>query len=474
MASLEFARTGCHSQLPSRTARPLLMHHLYTRRKFIFAHSAALLAAQTATGVAQSSKLNASPDRLAKDGGAKTVQTKPGAWIRWDRREKDQLNAAVDQSSLFYWGSKGANQQTALFRERFKQHCPVDHVVTCSSGTAALHIAVAAAGIAPGDEVITTPITDIGTITGILFQQGVPVFADLGANTYNLDPGAVERCITPKTKAIIAVHLMGTPCDLAPLQALAEKHKLVLIEDCAQAWGAKYRGKPVGSVGHIGCFSLMNSKHICAGDGGVVASNDSRLGPALLKFADKGNDRTDPRYTWDKTAVLASNYRMSELQAAFGAVQLERLEGIAAKRALLARALIEEISDLPAVMPPKIDAGDRGTSWFFYFRLRPDRLRCDRAEFVAALKAEGAICSAGYIPVPVYKLPYFQNHGFFAGRWPIKEFGLTTMDYTKVRCLEAEAILATGVNCPLNESMDENYIRQVGAAVRKVAKHYTR
>jgi dTDP-4-amino-4,6-dideoxygalactose transaminase len=446
----------------------------FTRRKFLYANSLALLATQLPGGAAESKPAAAGDaDQLAKDGGPKTVQTKPGKWIRWDEREKQQLNAAVDQPSIFYWRGRGPNKQTALFIERFKQYCPREHVVTCSSGTAALHVAIAAAGIGPGDEVITTPITDIGTITGILFQQGVPVFADLGASTYNLDPQSVERCITPRTKAIIAVHLTGNPCDLTALKAVADKHGLVLIEDCAQAWGAQYRGKPVGSIGHVACYSLMDSKHICAGDGGVVASSDPRIGPALLKFSDKGNDRLDAHFRWDQTAVLASNYRMSELQAAFGAVQLQRLEGIASKRAALGRVLIESISGLPAVIPPALHPEDRATFWFFYFRLQLDRLRCTRAEFAEALRAEGAPASAGYIPVPVYKLLYFQKHSFFAGRWPIKELGLTKMDYTQVKCPEAEAILTTGIQLAVNESMDETFIREVGAAVRKVAKHFT-
>jgi hypothetical protein len=182
---------------------------------------------------------------------------------------------------------RAPNRQTALFIERFQRACPLSHVVTCSSGSSAVQIAVAAAGIGPGDEVITSPVTDLGTVSGVLFQQGVPVFADLGAATYNLDVAAVERSITPRTKAIIAVHLAGNPCDLDALRALADRRGLVLIEDCAQAW-AKSRGRPIGTVGHI-ARPLMNSKHIGTGDGGVVASNDPRFGPALLKFADKGN-----------------------------------------------------------------------------------------------------------------------------------------------------------------------------------------
>lgn len=446
-----------------------------TRRKFLHAQSVALLATQVpATVRAAEDKPAATPDasKLAKQGGARTVQAKPGRWVRWDQREKQQLNAAVDQPSIFYWQGRGANTQTALFIERFKRYCPSQHVVTCSSGTAAVHIAIAAAGVGPGDEVITTPVSDIGSVSGILFQQAVPVFADLGASTYNLDVKSVERAITPRTKAIVAVHLAGTPCDLAGLKALADRHKLILIEDCAQAWGAKYRGQPVGSIGHAACYSLMNSKHICAGDGGVVASSDPRIGPALLKFADKGNDRTAAGFSWDKTDVLATNYRMSELQAGFAAVQLERLEPLAAKRAALGRLLIDGIAKAPGVIPPKLDAEDRGTFWFFYFRLQLDRLRCTRNEFADALRAEGALCSPGYIPVPLYKLSYFQKHAFFAGRWPIREFGLTKMDYTQVKCPEAEAMLATGISCTLNESMDETFVRETAAAVRKVAKHF--
>lgn len=448
-----------------------------TRRRFfedsaLAAGSAGLVAACLRPDARAAAAPAGDSAPLAKAGGPKAVRSAPRKWVRWDEREQAQLAAAVAQSSVFYWTGRTTSPQTTLLIERFKQHCPRDYVATCSSGTAAIHVAVAAAGVGPGDEVITTPITDIGTVTGILFQQGVPVFADLGAATYNLDPAAVERAITPRTKAILAVHLTGNPCDLAALRALADRRGLVLIEDCAQAWGARHRGQPIGTQGHVACFSLQGSKHVTCGDGGLVASSDPRIGPALLKFADKGIDRANPGYVFDKTDVLATNYRMTELQAAFAAAQLQRLEGIAEQRAALGRILIEEISGLAGVVPPRLAPADRGVFWFFYFRLVESRLRCQRAEFVEALRAEGAPCSAGYIKVPLYRLPYFQRHAFFAGRWPVKEMGLTRMDYTQVRCPEAEAILADGVMCTLNESMTETYIREVGAAVRKVAKHF--
>ena len=193
----------------------------------------------------------------------------------------------VSQRSLFYW--KGP--QTQLLIDRFRAICPLEYVHSCSSGTAALQIAVAASGIGPGDEVITTPVTDIGSVIGVLYQQGVPVFADLDPDTYNLDVADVERRITKRTKAIIAVHLTGNPCDMRALKSLADRHGLILIEDCAQAWGARYRRQPIGTIGDFACFSLQNSKQVTCGDGGMVASGRQRFGMLLQKFGDKGNDR---------------------------------------------------------------------------------------------------------------------------------------------------------------------------------------
>ena len=170
--------------------------------------------------------------KLAIEGGEKAVKVSPAAQPRWGETELQQLASMLRQNSLFYW----QGPQTKLLTERFQQFCPLKYVQTCSSGTAAIHIAVGAAGIGLGDEVITSPITDIGTVIGVLYQQAVPVFADVGPGTCNLDVADVKRRITPKTKAIIAVHLTGNPCDLDALKELADQHQLVLIEDCAQSW----------------------------------------------------------------------------------------------------------------------------------------------------------------------------------------------------------------------------------------------
>lgn len=440
---------------------------LLSRREFVtstLSGAAVLASATSSSGSAAGPDAKAAVESLAIHGGTKSVKSSPKLARRWGDPERERLNTMLGQETLFYW--KGP--QTTLFTERFRAICPLEHVMPCSSGTAALHIAVAAAGIGPGDEVITSPITDIGTVIGVIYQQGVPVFADLRASTYNLDPAEVRRQITPRTKAIIAVHLCGNPCDLTALRAIADEHRLVLIEDCAQAWGAKFRGRPVGSVGHIACWSLQNSKHITCGDGGVVASNDPRFGPALQRFGDKGFDRM-------KAGLFESfgpNYRITEPQAAVAAAQLERLEGIVRRRAALGGLLTQRITGVAGIVPHEVHPEDRCGYWFYFLRIQPKSLKVDRADFVKALAAEGVDAGAGYIPVPLHRNPVFQRHGFFAGRWPVRELGLTKMDYTQVQTPEAEAILQTGVRITLHEGMDEAYIEDVGRAIAKVARYF--
>lgn len=382
---------------------------------------------------------------------------------RWGQPELAQLEGMLQQPSLFYWNGP----QTQLLVERFKSFYPLEYVMPCSSGTAALHIAIAAAGIGPGDEVITSPITDMGTVIGILYQQGVPVFADLEAHTYNLDVEAVRRKIGPNTRAIIAVHLTGNPCDLDALRTLADEQDLVLIEDCAQAWGALYRGRPIGTIGHIACWSLNDYKHISCGDGGLVASNDERFGPLLQKFGDKSYDRAGGVRFPD---ALAPNYRISEPQAAIAAAQLLRMWDDTGHMEEMGRLLTQELSDIPGIHPPYAHPADRWTAWFYLFRIDPTVLGCDSATFAAILEQGGVPASAGYIGSPIYKYPVFQNHNFFAGRWPIKELGLTAMDYSTVCCPEAEAILGTCIYLPINETTTAAWVSEVAAVIREAAE----
>ncbi len=404
---------------------------------------------------------------LALHGGEKAITQPWPALSRWGEPEAAQLQEMLNQRSLFYW--KGP--QTTLLTERFTQHYPFSHVMPCSSGTAAIHIALLAAGIGPGDEVITSPITDMGTVIGILYQQGVPVFADLLPDTHNLDPNSVRQAITPKTKAIIAVHLTGNPCDMEALCAIAKEHGLVLIEDCAQAWGATWQGKPIGTIGDIGCYSLNDFKHIGCGDGGIVASNHPVYGPLLQMAGDKAYDRTAGVR---KPESLAPNYRISEPQSAIAAAQMERMPAIVEKRNRLGSRLVERISGNPIFRPYRVEKGDFASFWFHLLRLDVERSAYTPAQFAEALRAEGLPCKEGYIACPVYQYPVFLNHNFFNGRWPIREQGLTTMDYNTVSCPVAEAILNDCIPIAINQAMDEGLIDQMTDALLKVATEATR
>ncbi|MBI5381010.1 MAG: DegT/DnrJ/EryC1/StrS family aminotransferase [Opitutae bacterium] len=381
---------------------------------------------------------------------------------RWGAPELERLTTMVDQASLFYW--KGP--QTSALLDEFRRHYPLKYCFPCSSGTASLHIAVASLRLKPGEEVIVAPITDMGSVIGILYQQAVPVFADLDPRTYNLDPADVRRRITPKTRAIMAVHLAGNPADMGAIMAIAKEHKLAVIEDCAQAWGTTWQGKPVGTFGDLGCFSLNDFKHIGCGDGGIVGTNSEVLGPGLGKWGDKSYDRVkggrDPE-------DLAPNYRISEPQAAVGAAQLLKLNDIIAKRNRAGSLLTSLIESAPGVLPPAVVPGNKHSYWFYMLRLELDRFKCSREELVAALNAEGVPARAGYIPRVVYQYPVFQNHNFFGGAWPIRDFGLTKMNYKEVSCPMAEAILNDCSVLTLNQEMTDSYINKVGKAICTVA-----
>ena len=386
---------------------------------------------------------------------------------RWGAAELARLTDMVKQPSLFYW--KGP-QTTALIEE-FRRHYAFKYCYPCSSGTASLHIAVAALKLKPGDEVIVAPITDMGSVIGVLFQQGVPVFADLEPRTYNLDPADVRRKVTSRTRAIMAVHLAGNPCNTTALAAIAQEHGLALIEDCAQSWGARHQGQPIGLVGDFGCYSFNDFKHIACGDGGLVATNSEQLGPGLAKWGDKSYDRVAGGRAPEE---LAANYRMSEPQSAVAAAQLGKLTDIVARRNRAGELLTARLAGAPGLLLPTVAPGDFHSYWFYLLRIEPAKFTVSRNELAAAFNAEGVIAGPGYIPTTVYRYPVFQNHNFFGGAWPVRDLGLTTMDYRQVNCPVAEAIIADCITLRINEAMSDAYIEKVARAVQTVTRRLAR
>lgn len=383
---------------------------------------------------------------------------------RWGSPEIARLTEAMEQSSLFYW--KGP--QTEALYDSFRALYPLRHLFPCSSGTASLHVAFAALRLKPGDEVIVPSITDMGSVIGILHQLLVPVFVDIDPRSYNADPQSIRDAITPKTRAILAVHLCGNPCDMDAIMAIAREHQLIVIEDCAQAWGARYDGQLVGLMGDLGCYSFNDFKHLSCGDGGLVGTNRDDLGQHLSKWGDKCYNRVTGIRNPDE---LACNYRMSEPLSAICTAQLERHNAIVTRRNELGMRLSAALADIPGIAGPETRSADTHTFYNYIFRLDLKALRTTRDEFTAALRKEG-MHADGYIPDPVYRYDLFQNHNFFSGTWPIKDMGLTTMDYTAITCPVAEAFLRDCVHLPFNEAMTESYIDKVALAIRTVAQRF--
>jgi dTDP-4-amino-4,6-dideoxygalactose transaminase len=325
--------------------------------------------------------------------------------------------------------------------------------------------------VGPGDEVILTPISDMGSVIGVLYQGAVPVFADLEPYTFAPDPDSIAAQITRKTKAIIVVHLVGNPAKMDRIMEIANRRKVAVIEDCAQAWLTQYQGRLAGTFGTLGCFSLNEFKHISAGDGGLVGTNDPELGRLAALWADKCYDRTAKvRDPW----FLAPNYRMNELTAAVSLAQMEKLSGIVERRSVLGRKLTKGISAAPGVFPLEEQAGGRCSYWFYMFRVDPAVLGVSRDRFVEALKAEGVACEPGYVGDVMYKYRLFREKSAFPhSRWPFEDPGTGKVaDYPDGLCPESERIVASCVWMPLNQWFTDRDIEEVAAAICKVARKF--
>ncbi len=398
-------------------------------------------------------------DLPAIAGGERAKTTPYGSEKRYGDEELEQLREALEQGTLFY----ASGQKTKALEAEFAARNGVGYGVACSSGTAAVHAALIAAGVSPGDEVITAPITDMGTVSPILYQGAIPVFADLEPRSYALSPQSVEAAITERTRAVIAVQLWGNSCDLNALKGLCDKHDLVLIEDCAQAFGCTYEGKPVGTIGHMGCFSFNEFKHISCGDGGLVLTNDEELARRARLGTDKCYNRRPDALVRDPM-FLAPNYRITELQSAVALAQLGKLDSIVERRRAWCGRLNEALSEIEGLQTPQPTPGSDPSWWFYMLRVTPE-LGASSHEFAAALRAEGLPTGAGYIGKPVYEYPLFQQHHIFEnGPHPCDE-----RTYGHGDCPEAEAILQTCVNLAVNQAYTEQDLTETIHAFERVA-----
>ena len=338
-------------------------------------------------------------EKLAIEEGA-AVRTDPWpAWPVWDAREEQAL---LDVLRSGHWGMvDGAKVQQ--FETAWAELHRARYCVSVVNGTAALEIALRALEVGPGDEVIVPPYTFIATATAALLVGAVPIFADIDPETYELDPSAVEAAVSPRTRAIIPVHIGGCPPDLDAILAIARKHGPRVLEDAAQAHGASWRGQPVGALGDLGTFSFQASKNLNSGEGGAIVTNDEVLYQRLWSLHNVGRVQSPEWRTrsWYQHEILGFNSRLTEFQAAILLAQMTRLDAQMARREAGATYLDQELSRIDGIRPQRRDPRVTAHAHHLYiFRYDPSAFGGRvREEFLSALQAEGVPCSPGYVPL---------------------------------------------------------------------------
>jgi len=373
--------------------------------------------------------------KLAINGGEK-VRTDP--WPGWPVVDDTDRQALIEVLESGAWGIGGPHI-TAMLRE-FAEFHDAQHGIAVTSGTTALETALRAAQVGAGCEVIVPPYTFIATANAPIMVGAIPVFADIDPDTYCLDPQAAEAAITPFTRAIIVVHIGGSPCNMDAFLDLAERYKLILIEDCAQAHGAEWRGRKVGAIGHLGAFSFQSSKNVCAGEGGVILSNDAELAARAWSIANVGRV---PEGAWYDHRVLGANLRLTEFQAALIRCGLKRLPEHMARRDGNAFYLRERLDDIPGLGYCTMHEGATRNAWHLFIgKYRADEFGgLPRDRFIEAVAAEGIPIARGYNPL--YQEQSFQK-GWNPEACPFAcKFYGGKVDYTTVHCEVAERACRT-------------------------------
>jgi perosamine synthetase len=295
----------------------------------------------------------------------------------------------------------GAGPMVTRFEKNFAEFAGVKHAVAVNTGTAALHSAIVAAGVKQGDEVILPSFTFVATAEAVVMAGGKPVFTDIDPETYHLSSDEIEKNVTKNTKAIVPVDLYGLPVDIKPIRKIAAEHDLAVVEDAAQAHGATYAGKPAGVFADAACWSLYASKNMTTGEGGVVTTDSDAMAEILRLIRTHGEKA---KYA---SLMLGYNYRMSEIQAAIGVVQLEKLSSFVAKRRANAQRLTELLAKTGRLQLPKETKG-RQHSWYLYtVRLKDGKLS-ERDKILEELKKKGIGAEAYYVH-PVHTMPYYRE-----------------------------------------------------------------
>lgn len=347
--------------------------------------------------------------------------------------------------------------------ERFAAMLGVRHAYACSSGSAAVHTAVAALDPEPGDEIITSSITDMGALTPLLYQGAIPVFADVDPDSALLTAESVRARLSPRTRAVIVTHLFGHPCDMDAITAVATEHGLAVIEDCAQAFLAGWRQRHVGSLGTIGCFSLQQGKHITAGEGGLVTTDDPELARRIQLFVNKawGYGDAQPDHYF-----LALNYRLSELQGAVALAQLDKLPQMVERRIAAAAHLRERLGQLDGVEPMPVPAETRPAYWRFCLRVDAGAVPGGPAALGRLLSERGIASAPRYIQKPAFQCAVFRDRRTFGNsQYPFNLARPEAVDYHPSRFPGTFAALDRILVLPWNEAYARVHVDFIADAI---------
>ncbi|MEF1184119.1 DegT/DnrJ/EryC1/StrS family aminotransferase, partial [Vibrio sinaloensis] len=301
-------------------------------------------------------------------------------WPQFSQEEADAVSRVLLSNKVNYW----TGNECRDFEKEFASWVGCQHAVTLANGTLALDVALKALGVQAGDEVITTPRTFLASASSIVTAGATPIFADVDLNSQAISAATIETVLTPKTKAVIVVHLAGMPAEMDDIMALSEKHGFYVIEDCAQAHGAKYKGKSVGTIGHIGAWSFCQDKIMTTGgEGGMVTTNDEQLWQRMWSYKDHGksydaiyNREHPPGFRWLHDS-FGTNWRMTEMQAAIGRIQLKQMPDWTKKRQANAAKISQAISDLEVVRLVEVPNYIEHAQYKFYFFVKPEALSPD-------------------------------------------------------------------------------------------------
>jgi dTDP-4-amino-4,6-dideoxygalactose transaminase len=355
----------------------------------------------------------------------------PWPWFAPD--ERAAADAVLASGKVNYW----TGQETQGFEKEYAAHLGVKHAVALSNGTVALELPLRMWGIGPGDDVVVTPRSFIASVSCAVLQGARPIFADVDSDSGNITAETIARVLTPKTRAIVLVHLAGWPCDLDPIMALAEPRGIRVIEDCAQAHGARYKGRPVGSIGHANAFSFCQDKIMTtAGEGGLLATNDEQLWERAWSYKDHGKTweavhlrQHGPGFRWVHDR-FGTNWRLTEVQSAIGRRQLRKLDSWVVARRRHASIFAERLSAMPSLRIPAVSADFYHAQYKFYVYVRPRSLRAgwSRDRLIEAINERGAPCFSGSCS-EIYRERAFEGTGWISSeRLPVaRELGETSL-----------------------------------------------